>query len=88
MKYPNSGLASLRLSKTIAEALENNSISSAAFDVFYEEPPQNTKLINNSNFIMSPHIGGSTKQSIIAMGIAAIKSLDNPVDPISLIKFQ
>ena len=27
MKYPNSGLASLRLSKTIAEALENNSIS-------------------------------------------------------------
>lgn len=74
--------------EALLKALDNNWIGSAAFDVFYEEPPKNKQLLCNSNFIMSPHIGGSTKQSIIAMGIAAIKSLENPIDPISLINYQ
>ena len=41
-----------------------------------------------NNFIMSPHIGGSTIESILYMGHADIEGLDNPQDPINFLIYQ
>lgn len=59
------------------EALITNTLAGAAFDVFKEEPPSNYELINLPNFLCTPHIGGSSNQAIIAMGMAAINGLTN-----------
>ena len=55
----------------------DKTIAAAAFDVFVDEPPKDYELIDLSNFLVTPHIGGSTKESILAMGKAAIDGLDN-----------
>jgi phosphoglycerate dehydrogenase-like enzyme len=55
--------------------LAANKFAGAAMDVFEHEPPQSSKLVNLANVIATPHIGGSTEESIIAMGQAAIDQL-------------
>jgi D-3-phosphoglycerate dehydrogenase len=57
--------------------LSANKIAGAAFDVFHEEPPSDHALIASPNFLATPHIGGSSKEAILAMGRAAIEGLDN-----------
>jgi len=61
----------------LKEALINYKIRGAAFDVFAEEPPKDYELLNLDNFLSTPHIGGLAKESIMAMGYAAIDGLDN-----------
>ena len=55
--------------------LKDGRLGAAAFDVFVEEPPQNRSLLALSNFQVTPHIGGSTEEGILAMGRAAIRGL-------------
>jgi len=38
-------------------------------------------LIDLENVLVTPHIGGSTEEAILAMGMAAIEGLDNSKDP-------
>ena len=58
------------------KALKNNLIRSAYFDVLNVEPPKkNAKILNLNNFFISPHIGGSTKESILKGGFLCIKKL-------------
>jgi phosphoglycerate dehydrogenase-like enzyme len=52
-------------------------LASAAFDVFAVEPPQDKELIALPNFLVTPHIGGSADEAILAMGRAAIDGLEN-----------
>lgn len=61
----------------LKRALVEKKIAAAAFDVFADEPPQDTELLNLSNFLATPHIGGSAEEAILAMGRAAIDGLDN-----------
>ena len=49
---------------------------SSALDVFAIEPPQDKELLKLPNFIVTPHIGGSANEAILAMGRAAIDGLD------------
>ena len=56
-------------------------LAAAAFDVFAIEPPQDTELLNLPNFLVSPHIGGSAEEAILAMGRAAIDGLDTYAVP-------
>ena len=51
-------------------------LAAAAFDVFAVEPPQDTELLNLPNFLVTPHIGGSAEEAILAMGRAAISGLE------------
>lgn len=60
----------------LKHALITKQIAAAAFDVFADEPPQDTELLNLPNFLATPHIGGSAEEAIIAMGRAAIQGLD------------
>jgi D-3-phosphoglycerate dehydrogenase len=48
--------------------LSNSKIAGAAFDVFWEEPPDpNDKLLKLNNFILTPHIAGWTADSVDAI---------------------
>jgi len=57
--------------------LMNNKLAAAALDVFISEPPDDLELISLPNFLVTPHIGGSAEEAILAMGRAAISGLDN-----------
>ena len=57
--------------------MKKKHIAAAAFDVLLNEPPTDYELICLDNFFVTPHIGGSANESILAMGIAAIEGLDN-----------
>jgi phosphoglycerate dehydrogenase-like enzyme len=60
----------------LKQALMAGHLAAAAFDVFVEEPPQDRELLSLSNFLATPHIGGSAEEAILAMGQAAIDGLD------------
>ena len=55
--------------------LLDGSLGAAAFDVFATEPPEDRELLELPNFIVTPHIGGSSEEAILAMGRAAIDGL-------------
>jgi phosphoglycerate dehydrogenase-like enzyme len=57
-------------------ALKNNIIAGAGIDVFPEEPPKNKEFLALANLMVSPHIGGNTKEAQWNMGIAAITKLE------------
>ena len=56
-------------------ALMNNIIAGAAIDVYEEEPPDDEEFISLPNLICTPHIGGNSFESVLAMGRSAIKHL-------------
>jgi D-3-phosphoglycerate dehydrogenase len=60
----------------LKSALRGGRLGGAAFDVFAIEPPTDLELIGLPNFLCTPHVGGSTEESILAMGRAAIAGLD------------
>jgi D-3-phosphoglycerate dehydrogenase len=57
--------------------LINKKIGGAALDVYDEEPPTRTELLSLPNLVNTPHIGGNSKEAVIAMGISAINNLIN-----------
>lgn len=56
--------------------LVNRKIAAAAFDVYSSEPSVDLNLLQLPNFYGTPHIGGSTIESILAMGRSAINGLE------------
>ncbi len=64
----------------VRQALVAGKLAGAAFDVFATEPPSDRELLEHENFIVTPHIGGSTIEAILAMGRAAIRGLDEPAE--------
>ena len=60
-------------------------IAGAALDVFDIEPPIDKELLTLDNVLITPHIGASTEEAILAMGVAAIDGLDNAKDPLEFI---
>ena len=64
----------------LAEALSDGRIGAACLDVFTVEPPVGSRLLMLDNVVVTPHIGGSTEEAIVAMGRAAIAGLDSAKD--------
>ena len=60
-------------------------IAGAALDVFEIEPPIDPSFATMDNVLITPHIGGSTEEAILAMGMAAINGLDNAKDPLNFL---
>lgn len=60
----------------LADALESGQVAGAACDVFTQEPPENTRLIQAPNMLATPHLGASTDeaQEMVALEAAEIIS--------------
>jgi len=69
----------------LKEILKDRQIAGAALDVFAIEPPIDNEFSDLENVLITPHIGGSTEEAILAMGMAAIDGLDNAKDPLSFL---
>ena len=57
-------------------ALVEQRIGGAAFDVYAVEPPVDVELLRLPAFVGTPHIGGGTREAVLAMGRAAIAGLE------------
>ena len=62
--------------QALKQMLRDSRLAAAAFDVFSVEPPQDRELLELPNFLVTPHIGGSAEEAVLAMGRAAIDGLD------------
>ena len=62
----------------VRDMLTDGRLGGAAFDVFASEPPSDRALLEHPAFIVTPHLGGSALEAVIAMGRAAIAGLDEP----------
>lgn len=57
------------------QALRNKVIAGAALDVFVEEPPLGSPLLQLDNVILTPHIGAHTREAIERMGVMAAQNV-------------
>lgn len=55
--------------------LDAGRIGGIGLDVLAVEPPKDSALIGHSKVMVTPHIGGSTEEAVLAMGRAAIDGL-------------
>ena len=60
----------------LKDILKNKKILGAVFDVFKNEPPEDSELLGLNNFFATPHVGGSSVEAVLAMGRAAIEGLE------------
>jgi D-3-phosphoglycerate dehydrogenase len=61
--------------QALKQALVEQRLGGAAFDVFAIEPPVDRELLLLPAFIGTPHIGGGTREAVLAMGRAAIQGI-------------
>jgi phosphoglycerate dehydrogenase-like enzyme len=69
----------------LKEMLLSDKLSGVALDVFAVEPPTDTEILQMDNVFITPHIGGSTEEAILAMGMAAIEGLEEAKDPLEFV---
>ena len=62
---------------SLKEYLDNGKVSSAALDVFVNEPPKNSKLLGTKNLILTPHLGASTAEAQEKVAIQIADQISN-----------
>ncbi len=64
----------------LVKALREGMIAGAALDVFAEEPPIGSPLLELDNVVLTPHLGGSTKEAQIRASIDAAEGVIAALD--------
>ncbi|AKB42808.1 MULTISPECIES: phosphoglycerate dehydrogenase [Methanosarcina] len=61
--------------EALAKALESGKIAGAAIDVFIEEPPFDSPLLNFDNVVVTPHLGASTQEAQVNVAVDIAKEV-------------
>lgn len=70
----NTARGKVVVEEDLAEALTSGKVRAYATDVFYSDPPDpSSPLLTAPNVVMTPHIGGSSKENLLRIG-------DNVID--------
>jgi D-3-phosphoglycerate dehydrogenase len=64
----------------LVAALTSGRLRAAALDVFEDEPPRNPVLRELSNIVLSPHIGGLSREAIDAMASQCVQQVLDVLD--------
>lgn len=59
--------------EALADALADGRLAAAALDTFAEEPPRDGPLRRNADVVLTPHVGGSTLESLDRMAQQAAR---------------
>ena len=57
------------MKRPLYEALKNGQIAGAALDVYEQEPPANSPLLELNNIVFTPHLGASTSEAQVAVSV-------------------
>lgn len=58
-------------------ALESGHLAGAALDVFAQEPPTGSALLSSDKLVFTPHLGASTQEAQVAVGVAVARRVAN-----------
>ena len=61
--------------KDLYEALNTNTIAGAALDVFFEEPPRKSPLLELNNLVTTPHMAAYTKSSLENLDVISAENV-------------
>ncbi len=61
--------------EALADALNNNKIAGAAVDVFVNEPPFDSPLLDCEKLIVTPHLGASTKEAQVNVAVSVAEEI-------------
>lgn len=64
----------------LTQALREGWVAGAGLDVFEQEPPSDIAWIDVPNVVLSPHIGGSSRESLARMFHLSITNVANVLD--------
>ncbi|MFJ8630575.1 2-hydroxyacid dehydrogenase [Streptomyces sp. NPDC093568] len=60
----------------LADALEKGALAGAGIDVFDPEPPTPAlRLLRAPNVVLSPHVGGVTRETLVRIALAAVQNV-------------
>lgn len=59
----------------LADALNEERIAGAAIDVYSQEPPVGSPLLEAKNVVLTPHLGASTREAQLAVSLEAVDAL-------------
>ena len=61
----------------LLDALNSGKVAGAGIDVFEDEPTMNEELVNHEHVSVTPHIGASTKEAQMRIGIELVNIINN-----------
>ena len=61
--------------QALRESFKHKTISGSARDVYESEPPDDLEFLALPNLMVTPHIGGSANEAVLAMGRSAISHI-------------
>lgn len=66
----NTGRGKCVIEEDAVAALESGKIAAYGNDVWYSDPPDRSPLIHAPNVVLAPHIGASTNENLLRIGVA------------------
>lgn len=66
--------------EALYDALKNGKIAGAGIDVFENEPPKDSPLLQLDNVVLTPHIGANTKEGQIRAGTVCAEQIIKVLD--------